>query len=251
METASLPAALTRLLSDGAPLTVLTGAGVSAESGLATFRGPQGLWEGHDPTTLATPEAFRRDPLTVWRFYDWRRRQALAADPNPAHRALAAWQAALGDRFRLVTQNVDGLHERAGADPVIRLHGSIWRLRCYQPCEAGRAEWLDETAPLPTLPPRCPHCGAIARPAVTWFGEPLDLAALEAAADAAAASDVFLAVGTSAAVFPAAGLIPHARAHGAFVVEINTEATGASDLVDAQIRGRAEEVLDRLAGAIE
>ena len=226
-------------------ITVLTGAGISTASGIPTFRGADGLWRKTRAETIATPEAFANDPRLVWEWYDWRRQMLRDARPNAAHEILANWTRTRHG-FTLVTQNVDGLLERAGADPIVRLHGSIWRLRCYQPCHDGRGEWLDETAPLPTLPPRCPHCGGIARPAVTWFGEPLDLAAFNTAADAAAACDLFLAVGTSAVVFPAASLLPLAKAHGAFVVEINPEATGASDLVDASIRGRAEDVLAAL-----
>jgi NAD-dependent deacetylase len=229
-------------------ITVLTGAGISAASGIPTFRGEDGLWRKVRAETIATPEAFANDPRLVWEWYDWRRQMLVAARPNAAHEVLARWC-----RWRagvtLVTQNVDGLLERAGADPIIGLHGSIWQLRCYRPCEAGRDNWRDETAPLATLPPRCPHCGGIARPAVTWFGEPLDMGALTAAADAASESDVFLTVGTSALVYPAAGLLPHARAHGAFTVEINTEVTGVSGVVDVALRGKAEDVLvaiDRL-----
>jgi NAD-dependent deacetylase len=223
-------------------LTVLSGAGISAASGIPTFRGGDGLWRRVRAETIATPEAFAADPRLVWEWYDWRRQMLLAARPNPAHEVLARWTRSRPG-VTLVTQNVDGLLERAGADPIVRLHGSIWHLRCCQPCAAGRDDWRDETAPLATLPPRCPHCGGIARPAVTWFGEPLDLEALDEAAGASRACDVFLAVGTSALVYPAAGLLPHARAHGAFTVEINTETTGASDLVDVALRGKAEEVL--------
>jgi len=226
-------------------VTILTGAGISAGSGIPTFRGEDGLWKKVRAETMATPESFAHDPQLVWEWYDWRRQMLLGASPNAAHEVLARWCQSR-DRVTLVTQNVDGLLERAGADPVIRLHGSIWHLRCYRPCAAGRREWHDETAPLPALPPRCPHCGGIARPAVTWFGEPLDLESLGQAADAAADSDVFLAVGTSALVYPAAGLLPHARAHGAFTVEINTDTTGASGLVDVSLRGKAEEMLGEL-----
>jgi len=223
-------------------VTVLTGAGISAASGIPTFRGEDGLWRKIRAETIATPEAFANDPRLVWEWYDWRRQMLLGAAPNAAHDVLARWCRARAG-FTLVTQNVDGLLERAGAEPVIRLHGSIWHLRCYGPCAAGREAWRDDTAPLATLPPHCPHCGSIARPAVTWFGEPLDMTALTAAADAAAASDVFIAAGTSAIVYPAAGLLPHARAHRAFTVEINPDTTGASEIVDVALRGKAEEVL--------
>jgi len=147
--------------------------------------------------------------------------------------------------FSLITQNVDGLHERAGTDSVIRLHGSIWHLRCWNGCEAGRTDWHDDTAPFNALPPRCPHCEGMARPAVVWFGESLDPHVLHAASDACAC-DVFLTIGTSANVYPAAGLVPQAKALGAFTVEINPDATGASGIVDVSIRGNAETVLPDL-----
>jgi NAD-dependent deacetylase len=229
-------------------VTALTGAGVSVASGMPTFRGADGLWRRQRAETIATPEAFANDPKLVWEWYDWRRQTLRDARPNPAHEVLAAWSRS-APGFTLITQNVDGLLERAGADPLIRLHGSIWHLRCYHACGAGRTEWRDETVPLARLPPTCPHCGGLARPAVTWFGEPLDLAALEAAAGASAC-DVFLTIGTSAMVFPAAGLLPHARAHGAFIVEINTDATLATGSVDVALRGRAEDVLTQIAARV-
>ena len=163
-----------RLQGPGAILA-LTGAGISAESGLATFRGPGGLWEGRDPVELATPQAFRGDPETVWRFYAWRRAQAAAAQPNAAHRALAALEASR-DSFLLVTQNVDGLHERAGSRNLVRLHGTLWRLRCT----AEGTETEDNRADLGRLAPRC-ACGALLRPGVVWFGEPLPVASLATA----------------------------------------------------------------------
>jgi NAD-dependent deacetylase len=229
-------------LRDARRVTVLTGAGISTAPGIPTFRGGDGLWRKVRAETIATPEAFAADPRLVWEWYDWRRQMLLGARPNPAHDVLARWSRSRAG-VTLVTQNVDGLLERAGADRIVRLHGSIWHLRCYRPCADGRDDWHDETVPLETLPPRCPHCGGIARPAVTWFGEALDARAIDAAAGAAGASDVFLAVGTSALVYPAAGLLPHARAHGAFTVEINIEETGATGLVDAALRGKAEDVL--------
>jgi NAD-dependent deacetylase len=226
-------------------ITVLTGAGVSAASGVPTFRGADGLWRRVRAETLATTEAFERDPKLVWEWYDWRRQMIARAQPNRAHDVLAAWTKRPGVRTTLITQNVDGLHERAGADSILRLHGSIWRLRCWQACDAGRAGWHDDTAPLPTLPPRCPHCHGLARPDVVWFGEALEPQVLDAAT-AACACDLFLIVGTSAVVYPAAGLLPTAAAHGAFTVEINTEPTDASRLVDVSLQGRAEEILGEL-----
>jgi NAD-dependent deacetylase len=222
-------------------LTVITGAGVSAASGIPTFRGADGLWKKVRAETLATPEAFANDPKLVWEWYDWRRGMIRDAEPNAAHHVLAAWS-----RERpgctLITQNVDGLHERAGAVGLLRLHGSIWHVRCWNGCANGRRDWLDETVPQPVLPPRCPHCGGLVRPGVVWFGEGLDPEVLRRA-DAATACDVFLSVGTSSVVYPAAGLVHRARAQGAVTIEINTDATEATSLVDIPIRGRAEEVL--------
>jgi NAD-dependent deacetylase len=227
-------------LRAGGPILVLTGAGVSAESGLATFRGPGGLWEGRDPMQLATPEAFRADPLTVWRFYAWRRSRAAAARPNAAHRALAALEQARPDSL-LVTQNVDGLHERAGTANVIRFHGSIWELRCARCC--GAAPWEDWRAPLPALPPTCAACGGLARPGVVWFGEAIDPDVLDRAGAAAEGADVFLSIGTSSLVYPAAGLLHHAKRRGAFTVEINPDATEASPAVDLAMAAPAEDAL--------
>lgn len=229
-------------------VTALTGAGVSAASGIPTFRGPGGLWKSFKPEALATPAAFTRDPTLVWEWYDWRRQRIRDARPNAAHDVLAAWTR---DRpgVTLITQNVDGLHERAGTRGAIRLHGSIWELKCWTPCAAGARPWLDETTPFDTLPPPCPHCGALARPAVIWFGEGLD-PDITAAAERAAACDVFLSIGTSAIVYPAAGLLHHAKRYGALTVEINAEATEATGVVDVALRGAAELVLPTIADLI-
>ena len=224
-------------------ITVLTGAGVSSASGIPTFRGEDGLWKKVRVETLATREAFENDPRLVWEWYDWRRSLIRDAQPNAAHHVLAAWTRTRA--ATLITQNVDGLHERAGAERLIRLHGSIWHVRCWNRCGAGRADWLDDRVPIGTLPPRCPHCGGMVRPAVVWFGEPLDQSILDRAR-AAAACDVFLTVGTSAVVYPAAGLIPDAKAAGALVVEINPDATGASHAADVTLRLRADDALTQI-----
>jgi NAD-dependent deacetylase len=224
-----------------ARITVLTGAGVSAASGIPTFRGADGLWRKVRAETLATPEAFENDPKLVWEWYDWRRGMIRDARPNAAHDVLAAWTRQRPG-VTLITQNVDGLHERAGAERLLRLHGSIWHLRCWRGCERGRAEWFDDTTPLPTLPPRCPHCHGLARPAVVWFGESLDPRILDAATRATEC-DVFLTIGTSSVVYPAAGLVHLAKRHGAMTIEINTDITDASAAVDVAIRARAEEAL--------
>jgi NAD-dependent deacetylase len=236
-----------RLRAPG-PLLVLTGAGVSAESGLATFRGPDGLWEGRDPMSLATPEAFERDPETVWRFYAWRRAQAAAALPNPGHLALAALDRGRDDLL-LLTQNVDGLHERAGSRRVVRLHGSLWRLRCVG---EGR-EFDDDRADLGPLPARC-ECGALLRPGVVWFGESLPAEALRRAFAAAEKARLVLVAGTSSQVYPAADLPRIARERGAYVVEINPERTPLTPWVDEHLAapsGEALPLLAELAGAGE
>ena len=239
-ETADIEAFLSRAGS----VCVLTGAGVSAESGVPTFRGPGGLWRQFRPEQLATPEAFFRDPLLVWEWYAWRREIISRARPNAAHHALAEMEseaAAGGRRFTLLTQNVDGLHQRAGSRNVIRLHGDIWVLRCLD-CGGERR---DTSVPLDPLPPRC-DCSGLMRPGVVWFGEALPVEAWDRAARAAASSDLFLIVGTSALVEPAASLPFLARRNGARLLEINPEPTPVSDLADLTVRGKAAEVLGRL-----
>ena len=223
-------------------VTVLTGAGVSAASGIPTFRGGDGLWKKVRAETLATADAFENDPKLVWEWYDWRRGMIRDAQPNRAHTILAKWtQERPGTT--VITQNVDGLHERAGTQFITRLHGSIWHVRCWTGCVAGREDWRDDSVPLLTLPPRCPHCGGLVRPGVVWFGESLDPTVLRRATEDAARCDVFLAVGTSAVVYPAAGLVPHARRSGATIVEINPKATNASSITDIAIRQPADEAL--------
>ncbi len=243
MDSSAWSDTLSGLLREAGPILALTGAGVSAESGLATFRGPDGLWEGRDPAEIATPEAFAADPAAVWRFYDWRRKQAAAAEPNPGHRALAAWQAR-APGFRLVTQNVDGLHERAGSRDVLRLHGTLWRLRCTK----TGAEFDDDRLDLGALPPRSP-AGGLLRPAVVWFGEALDARVLDEAAELARAARLVLVAGTSSMVYPAAALPLLARRAGAWVVEINPQPTPISEEVDERIAGPSGVVLPLLARA--
>ncbi len=206
----------------------------------------RGRWApsaGRDPTSLATPEAFREDPLTVWRFYDWRRGQALKAQPNPAHLALAAWERSHDD-FTLVTQNVDGLHERAGNRNVVRLHGSLWRLRCT----VEQREFDDLREDVGPLPPSC-ECGGMLRPGVVWFGESLPVEAIERADRASRAAALVLVIGTSSLVYPAAALPQVAQSSGAFVVEINPEPTPLSAQVDERLAGPAGEIVPALASA--
>jgi NAD-dependent deacetylase len=216
-------------------LAILTGAGISAESGVPTFRGKGGLWRSHRPEDLATPQAFRRDPTLVWKWYDWRRSLIEACQPNAAHRTLAEMESHF-DEFLLITQNVDGLHRLAGSQNVVELHGNIWGMRCTRAC---RASWQDHTVPLAEIPPRCPSCGAEARPDVVWFGESLPGAALNAAFIAAQSCQVMLVIGTSALVQPAASLPLIALQQGAHVVEMNPQETPLTDIVQESVRGPA------------
>lgn len=227
------------------PVAVLCGAGLAAASGVPTFRGPAGLWRRHRPEELATPAAFARDPRLVWEWYDWRRGLIAGCRPNAGHRALARLA---GSRpgTTLISQNVDGLQERVPPARPLLLHGSIWRLRCAGGC--GRGEWEDRRPRLPELPPRCPDCGGLARPAVVWFGEGLPAGSWRRAAAAASACALFLAVGTSAVVQPAAGLIDLARSAGAVTIEVNPEPTAAA--VDHRLVGPAEEILPALVAAL-
>ncbi len=227
-------------LREASRVAVLTGAGISAESGIPTFRGAGGLWRQFRAEELATPEAFRRDPRLVWEWYDWRRGLIAAASPNAGHLALAELERRKPG-LALMTQNVDGLHERAGSRNVLKLHGDIWTLRCTGCLRERR----DERTPLPELPPRC-DCGALLRPGVVWFGEPLPAEIWEAAEEAARTAEVFLVVGTAAVVYPAAGLALRAKAAGAKVIEVNPEETPFSGTVDCSLRGRAGEVLPQL-----
>jgi len=243
VSTAAQITLLESKLREARTVTIMTGAGVSAASGVPTFRGPGGLWRSFRPEELATPEAFRRDPRLVWEWYDWRRGVIAECDPNTAHRTIASWTQRAG--CTLITQNVDGLHERAGARDVVRFHGSIWDLRCAEGCREAPPVWEDRTVPLEVLPPRCAWCGGLARPAVVWFGEPMDPAVLTRC-QRATACDLFLSIGTSSVVYPAAALVHAAKAAGAFTVEINPEATGASAEVDLAIALPAEEALARL-----
>lgn len=219
---------------------VLTGAGVSAESGIPTFRGQGGLWRDYRPEDLATPEAFERNPRLVWDWYMWRRRLISQALPNPGHTALAA----LGTRFKeftLVTQNVDGLHRLAGSRDVIEIHGNITRSRCHS-CGAPAGS---EAPHVHGQVPSC-GCGGLIRPDVVWFGELLPQQALQRAGNAAEHTDVFLSVGTSSAVQPAAGLADMAKGAGAYLVEVNPENTAMSGLFDEVLRGPSGTVLPAL-----
>ncbi|HEX9718606.1 MAG TPA: NAD-dependent deacylase [Ramlibacter sp.] len=221
-------------------IAVLTGAGMSAESGVPTFRDAQtGLWAQFDPQQLATEEAFRSNPSRVWDWYAFRREMIAKVEPNAGHRALAAFAHRHPGRLTLITQNVDGLHQRAGSPGVLALHGNIFE-----------DKWLDAPkaccnadAAAAGSPPYCDRCGNMLRPDVVWFGEALPLQALAAAEEAASACDLMLVVGTSGVVYPAAGL---ARTAAGKVVIINPEPTELDDAVDAVLRGKAAQLLPQL-----
>ena len=233
-------AAARQWLTQSTAVAVLTGAGISAESGVPTFRGAGGLWKNFKPEELATVDAFERDPKLVWEWYNWRRELIAPARPNPAHNALVQLEIKTRN-YTLITQNVDGLHDRAGSGRMLKLHGDIWRLRCTT-CGAN---WPDRRVPLPKIPPHC-QCGGLARPGVVWFGEPLPDGMMKEAEHAVAAAQVFLVVGTSANVYPAASLIPYAKQGSAKVIEINTEDTPFTPTVDCALRGPAGELLPKL-----
>lgn len=228
---------------------VLTGAGVSAASGVPTFRGAGGLWKSFRVEALATPQAFARDPRLVWEWYDWRRQRVAACRPNRAHEVLAAWTRRYAD-CHVITQNVDDLHLRAGTGNLLRLHGSLWEMACWAPCPESPPTWRDETVPLPVIPHPCPSCGGLARPAVVWFGESLD-PGIVARVAALAECDVFLTVGTSAIVYPAAALVLDAKRRGAFTAEVNLDPTPASDVVDVALHGPAEALLADMDEALQ
>lgn len=227
-------------LSSARAVTVLTGAGISADSGVPTFRGAEGLWRNFRAEELATPEAFARDPRLVWEWYNWRRELIAGKSPNPAHAALAKMERRF-DRFWLITQNVDGLHRLAGSTKLSEIHGNIWTVRCT----ACRRIEENRQVPIP-IPPACSACGKLVRPHIVWFGESLDPNELGRSFDAVNSCEMMLIVGTSGIVYPAASFAPSAKAAGAFVAEINLDPTPNSDLVDVTVRGRAKDVVPLL-----
>ena len=216
---------------------VLTGAGISAESGIPTFRGKEGLWKKYKAEQLATPTAFIKDPKLVWEWYDWRRGIIASKDPNAGHMVLVGWEE-LFPNFVLITQNIDGLHQRAGSKNVIELHGNIHRVKCFDEGRVIRG-WPEDMHTLP----RCYHCGGLVRPDVVWFGEILPAETLEAAISKSLAADVFLSIGTSAVVHPAASLPLYAKQRGAILVEINPYDTPLTREVHYALRGPAGEIL--------
>lgn len=239
------PEELVRYLRKADRVVALTGAGVSQESGLRTFRDAQtGLWAEYKPTELASPEAFTRDPQLVWDWYAWRREAIKGVRPNPGHYALAEMAGHIPD-FNLVTQNVDGLHRMAGSPSVIELHGNIQRVKCSS-CGQQARDWVEGEGDVP----RCGLCGGILRPDVVWFGESLPRAELEAAVEAARSCHVFFSIGTSGLVQPAASLAYAARNRGAVVVEINADLTPLTEKVDFALHGKSGEILPALVRAV-
>lgn len=220
------------------PYVILTGAGISADSNIPTFRGRDGLWNSYRVEELATPQAFKRNPERVWAFYHWRRERIWSAQPNTAHEAVAALQRRFPS-VPVITQNVDGLHQRAGSRHVIELHGSLWKLRCCR-C-SHRWEDVDSRSGMPT----CPQCGALARPDVVWFGENLASDRLDTARAACTATACLLIIGTAGLVYPAAGLPMEAKRSGAILIEFNLEKTALTPGVDRHVAGRAAETLPR------
>jgi len=245
-----------RLVADARRIVVLTGAGISAESGVPTFRGSGGLWKSYRPEDLATPEAFARDPRLIWEWYDWRRSRVAACAPNPAHAALA--RLALARRsVTLVTQNVDGLHHRAAdqaaadEDPTpaypLELHGALHRDRCSRCGRRTPARTAVDTSSTEGLP-RCGACSGLLRPDVVWFGEALDPAVLDASFAAAREADLCLVVGTSSVVYPAAAVPEITAGAGGAVVEINPDATPLTALASVSLRGTAGALVPEIVG---
>lgn len=222
-------------------IAVLTGAGVSKESGIPTFREAQtGLWAQYDPTELATPGAFLRDPKLVWEWYQWRRELVGAAEPNPGHFALAEMETKIPE-FTLITQNIDSLHHKAGSKNMIELHGNIARTKCFDNHHVVD-KWEETEDP----PPKCPQCGSLLRPDVVWFNESLPTGALETSFQIAQSVEVFFSVGTSALVQPAASLPLAAKRAGAVLVEINLDETPITQDADFVLQGASGEVLPEL-----
>jgi NAD-dependent deacetylase len=226
------------LLLQAEKVVTLTGSGISAECGIPTFRGEDGLWKTYRAEDLATPTAFHRNPELVWEWYDWRRGLMGPKEPNPGHLVLARWEKIFPE-FTLITQNIDGLHQKAGSENILELHGNIWKMRCVQ--EGTITENRD--TPLKKIPPLCPSCGHLLRPHVVWFGESLDMGILHRSSLLSSSCDVMFIVGTSAVVQPAASLPLAAKQAGGTIIEINPEPTPLTPYVDYSFRGKAGEVL--------
>ena len=241
----ALPAPILSRLRSNRPIAILTGAGISAESGIPTFRdSAEGMWSNFNPEEVASRSGFRRDPEMVWNWYRTRHYAMQAAEPNDGHRSLA-WLVEHHPSASLITQNIDGLHQRAGAEHVIELHGNIGRVKCFDAGHPLADETVDEERP-----PNCPICGSLARPDVVWFGEQLDQMVISSALDALWNCGAFFSIGTSAMVEPAASLAFEARERGAYIIEINLELTPLSHYADLTLEGPAGQILPALFRAI-
>jgi NAD-dependent deacetylase len=229
-----------KLLSQAKSVVVFTGAGISAESGIPTFRGKDGMWKKYRAEDLATPYAFERDPKKVWEWYDWRRGLIEKGGTNPAHKTIAEMEEYFPE-FWVITQNVDGLHRKAGSKNVIEIHGNLWRVKCLK--EGIIFDFID--VPIQQIPPRC-KCGSLIRPDVVWFGEALPISEMKKAFLQAEHCDVMLVVGTSALVQPAANIPFAAKANSAEIIEVNLNQTPISDIADISIFGKAGDVLPRI-----
>ncbi|MGB0910414.1 MAG: SIR2 family NAD-dependent protein deacylase [Nitrospirales bacterium] len=227
-------------LAQAKSVTVLTGAGISADSGVPTFRGAEGLWKNFRPEELASPDAFEQDPKLVWEWYNWRRELLSTKKPNAAHDALVEIEQRI-ESFWLITQNVDGLHRAAGSTNVSEIHGNIWKVRCTN-C---RTIEPNHDVPIEILP-RCTGCNGLLRPHIVWFGESLAQEDLDASFSALRNCEILLIIGTSGLVYPAASFAPIAKEQGAFIVELNLDTTPHSDLVDVSFQGRAKELIPQL-----
>ena len=228
-------------------ICALTGAGISAESGIPTFRGKDGLWNKYDPTELATPQAFQRDPKLVWEWYNWRREKIASVYPNSGHLALKKLEDLRGKDFVIITQNVDGLHNRVGNKNVLEIHGNIWKVKCT---ECGGEDFNYEV-PLKEIPPRCPRCGGLLRPGVVWFGESLPYDVMAEVEEWLRKCNAMLVIGTSGVVQPAASFAFVAKHNDAKVIEINLEPTPISEIADVSIFGKAGEILPEIIDQIQ
>ncbi|HSG29934.1 MAG TPA: NAD-dependent deacylase [Thermodesulfobacteriota bacterium] len=237
MDKESLDKAI-ELVENANIVAVLTGAGISEESGIPTFRDEGGLWKEHRPQDIATPEAFARDPQFVWEWYDLRRQTIIEAEPNPGHFALVELENKK-EGFTLITQNIDGLHKKAGNKSMIEMHGNIWQMRCTK---CGHI-YHDYEVPLKQIPPSCEKCGEMTRPNVVWFGEIIPMSAIDACVIAIDKCDVMLIIGTSGVVEPAASMGLMAMRSGKKVIEINLDTTPGTGMYDISLKGKSGEIL--------
>lgn len=245
LDEITIPEEVCLRLREAERVVILTGAGISAESGVPTFRDAQtGLWARYDPQELATPQAFQQNPRLVWEWYAWRRDLIRSVSPNPGHLALAMLEKKVPS-FTLITQNIDGLHQKAGSQNVIELHGNISRYKCFD-----EEKIIEEWPETESIPPHCPHCGGLIRPDVVWFGENLPGMAFNTATHTSQNCDLFITIGTSGIVHPAASLPLAALDHGAMVIEINPNPTPLSPWMAHNLRGPAGVILPALYQAV-